>query len=339
MKCSDYERLNRIAAYIYRFCYNCKTPRRLSGHITVLEYKQGVLFWVRIARHSVFSDEMKRIMSSNPVATHSVLASLDPLIDNEGLLRVGGRLRHANISYGQKYPILLPKNHPYVYLIIKHVHLYYLHSSLEVTMSVIRQKYWLIHCRSTIKKVIHDCIPCVRSQKEMCQQIMADLPAARVTMAPVFARVGVDFAGPITTKPVGVRTRTVTKSYIALFVCMTTKSIHLEVVSDLTTEGFIATLKRFVSRRGCPSDTYSDNATNFVGANNKLKVLYNCLSNNEFQKSITTHCVSVNINWHFNPPASPHHGGLWEANVKSTKVILYKNMGNIVFTFEKLNTY
>jgi len=79
-------------------------------------------------------------------------------------------------------------------------------------MSVIRQKYWLIQCRSTIKKVIHDCIPYAGSQKELCQQIMADLPAARVIMAPVFARVGVDFAGPITTKPVGVRTRTVTKS-------------------------------------------------------------------------------------------------------------------------------
>jgi len=101
----------------------------------VPEYKHGVLFWIRIAQHSAFSDEMKRIKSSKPVATHSVLASLDPFIDNEGLLRVSGRLRHANISYGQKYPILLPKNHPYVNLIIKHVHLYYLHSSLEVTVS------------------------------------------------------------------------------------------------------------------------------------------------------------------------------------------------------------
>jgi len=118
--------------------------------------------------------------------------------------------------------------------------LYYLHASLEVTMSVIRQKYWVIHCRSTIKRVIHSCIPCVRSHKELCQEVIADLPAARVTMAPVFARVGVDFTGPITTKPVGIRTRTVTKSYLALFVCMTTKSIHLEVVSDLTTEGFKA---------------------------------------------------------------------------------------------------
>jgi len=337
-RCSNYERLNRISAYIYRFCYNCKNPRRLSGHITVQEYKQGVLFWIRIAQHSVFSDEVKRLKSFKPVATTSVLASLDPFIDDTGLLRVGGRLRHADISYGQKYPILLPKNHPYIYLIIKQVHIYYLHASLEVTMSVIRQKYWLVHCRSTIKKVIHGCIPCVRSQKELCQQVMADLPAARVTVAPVFARVGVDFAGPITTKPVEIRTRTVTKSYLALFVCMTTKSIHLEVVSDLTTEGFIATLKRFVSRRGCPSDIYSDNGTNFVGANNKLRALYHCLSQGEFQKSITNHCVSVNINWHFNPPASPHHGGLWQANIKSTKIILYKNMGNITFTFEELNT-
>ncbi|CAI6372223.1 unnamed protein product [Macrosiphum euphorbiae] len=92
MKCSNYERLNRIAAYIYRFCYNCKTPRRLSGHITVPEYKQGVLFWIRIAQLSVFSDEMKRIKSSKPVATNSVLASLDPFIDNEGHFIIGRSL-------------------------------------------------------------------------------------------------------------------------------------------------------------------------------------------------------------------------------------------------------
>jgi len=142
---------------------------------------------IRIAQHSVFSDEVKRLKSFKPVAKNSVLASLDPFIDDTGLLRVGGRLRHAEISYGQKSPILLPKNHIYTYLIIKQVHLYYLHASRRVTMSVIRQKYWVIHCRSTIKRVIHSCIPCVRSQKELCQQVMADLPAARVTMAPVFA--------------------------------------------------------------------------------------------------------------------------------------------------------
>lgn len=118
-KCSNYERLNRIGAYIYRFCHNCRNSKRLSEHITVQEYNQGVFFWIRIAQHSAFSDEVKRLKLLKPIATTSALVSLDPFIDDTGLLRVGGRLPHAEISYGQKYPILLPKNHIYTNLIIK----------------------------------------------------------------------------------------------------------------------------------------------------------------------------------------------------------------------------
>ncbi|XP_060878541.1 uncharacterized protein LOC132950927 [Metopolophium dirhodum] len=101
-KCSNYERLNRIGAYIYRFCHNCRNSKRLSEHITVQKYNQGVYFWIRITQHSVFSDEVKRLKSLKPIAKNSVLASLDTFIDDTGLLRVGGRLRHAEISYGQK---------------------------------------------------------------------------------------------------------------------------------------------------------------------------------------------------------------------------------------------
>ncbi|KAL4101090.1 hypothetical protein QTP88_021110 [Uroleucon formosanum] len=133
-KCSNYERLNRIGVYIYRFCHNCRNPRRLSEYISVQEYYQGVYFWIRIAQHSVFSDEVKRLKSFKPLAKNRVLASLGLFIDDTVLLRVGGRLWHAEIYYGQKYPISLPKNHVYTYLIIKQVHLYYLHASLEVTM-------------------------------------------------------------------------------------------------------------------------------------------------------------------------------------------------------------
>jgi len=90
----------------------------LSKHITVQEYNQGVYFWIRIAQHSVFKDEVKQIKSFKPVPKNSVLASLDPLLDDTGLLRVGGRLQRAEISYGQKYSILLLKNHIYIYIYI-----------------------------------------------------------------------------------------------------------------------------------------------------------------------------------------------------------------------------
>lgn len=101
---------------------------------------------------------------------------------------------------------------------------------------------------------------------------MADLPADRVTVARPFQKVGIDFGGPYLIKFSQLRKAPVSKCYISIFVCMVTKAVHIELVSSLTTEAFIATLKRFISRRGNPSIIYSDNATNFQGANNYLKV-------------------------------------------------------------------
>lgn len=105
--------------------------------------------------------------------------------------------------------------------------MYHLHASLEVTLTVLRRRFWVIHSCSTVKRVLHCCVICARARKVQSEQIMADLPVSRVTISPVFSRVGVDYAGPIITKPTGIRTRTTTKSYIALFICLTTKAVHL----------------------------------------------------------------------------------------------------------------
>ena len=110
----------------------------------------------------------------------------------------------------------------------------------------------------------------------MCDLQETQLPRERVTPHPdhVFDHVGIDYAGPILLKVGHVRKPTLIKSYVCVFVSLTVKAVHLEAVSDLTTEAFISTLKRFVARRGLPSVIYSDNGSNFVGANNDIKQLY-----------------------------------------------------------------
>jgi hypothetical protein len=125
------------------------------------------------------------------------------------------------------------------------------------------------------------------------------------------------------------------KAYICVFVCMTTKAVHLEAVSGLSTEDFIATFKRFTSRRGISSHMYSDCGTNFVGADKELKTMVESTQHNEL---ITNHLSKNGIVWHFNPPAAPHQGGLWEAAVKSAKQHLSKVVGNTSLTFEELQT-
>jgi len=137
---------------------------------------------------------------------------------------------------------------------------------------------------------------------------MADLPSSRVTMSPPFTRCGIDYAGPFITRLPAGRTRTTYKSYLALFMCLTTKAVHLELVSDLTTPAFIAALRRFVSRRGYASTVISDNGTNFVGAQNTLREMHEFLNHPEFTIKINSFCLPHSINWTFSQPPSTSKG-------------------------------
>jgi len=148
----------------------------------------------------------------------------------------------------------------------------------------------------------------------------------------------VDYAGPFLVKYGYVRKPTLVKAYICLFVCLTVKAVHLELVSDLTTESFIATFRCFLSRRGCPSLVWSDHGSNFVGAKGDLKDLSNFLSNQITQGVISEFCSSHKIVWRFIPEKSPHFGGIWESNVKSVKAHLKRIVSPVKLTFEELST-
>ena len=119
---------------------------------------------------------------------------------------------------------------------------------------------------------------------------------------------------------------------------MATKAIHLDIVSDLTTEGFLGALRRFMGRRGVPAHIYSDNGTNFIGASNQLRELFALFNSEEFKGKLESFTVQKNIEWHFNPPLSPHFGGIWEAAVKSFKHHFLRVVGGQLLTFEEMNT-
>ncbi|GFW89394.1 integrase catalytic domain-containing protein [Trichonephila clavipes] len=178
----------------------------------------------------------------------------------------GGRLKHSTLSEFQKHQMMLPKAHHLTDLIIEHYHKKSLHSGLQTTLYLIRQFYWIPSGQNRVRRILNKCITCFRTKTQTINQMMGDLPRDRIVPFRPFEKVGLDYAGPIITKPNLKRSRVTLKSYIAIFICFSTKATHLEVVSDLTTEAFLACLRRFIARRSKPSVIWSDNATNFKGA-------------------------------------------------------------------------
>lgn len=126
------------------------------------------------------------------------------------------------------------------------------------------------------------------------------------------------------------------KAYIAIFICLATKAVHIELVSNLSTEAFLNALKRFIARRDKVSHLYSDNSTNFQGAANELKDLHRMLHSKLHQNQVDRALKESYMEWHFIPPHAPHFGGIWEAAVKTAKNHLKRIIGNASLTFEEM---
>ncbi|UYV63170.1 hypothetical protein LAZ67_2003340, partial [Cordylochernes scorpioides] len=308
---------------------------KFSGTLTTKEIRSSELKITKVVQECYFSAEINALLSSKALPKTNKLLCLNPFIDQNGILRVGGRLKLSSLSEFQKHPIILPPKSHVTELIIRQCHQEHFHSSFNLTCSILRRTYWIVNGRSFVKQILKNCVQCFKVNARPNTQLMGELPSSRTTYIRSFARTGVDLAGPILTKPRLPRSRVKLKSYIALFVCFATKAIHLELVSDLSTGSFIAALRRFTSRRGTPSDIYSDNGTNFKGAAKFLNEQYAFLHDSEIQDYITY----SEINWHFMPPHAPHFGGIWESNIKSVKMILKKVIGSSLLTFEELTTF
>ena len=134
-------------------------------------------------------------------------------------------------------------------------------------MATIRKRYWIPRLKLAVKAHINHCKICIISKKQTLSQLMGPLPVERVSVSIPFQRVGVDYAGPLVLKLYKGRCQKTSKAYIAVFICFTTKAVHLEAVTELSTKSFLDAFERFFARRGLPAHIYSDNGTNFVGAN------------------------------------------------------------------------
>ncbi|XP_040164733.1 uncharacterized protein LOC120901094 [Anopheles arabiensis] len=166
---------------------------------------------------------------------------------------------------------------------------------------------------------------------------MGDLPSERVNPVLPFYNTGVDLCGPLFYRQTNKKTAPI-KCYVAVFVCLVIKAVHVELIADLSTPAFISTLKRFIARRGKPSVIQCDNAKNFRGADRALKEMYELFQKQQHQDAVTTYCGTEGITFNFIPPRSPHFGGIWEAAVKSLKRHLKATIGSSILRRDDLET-
>ncbi|XP_070075719.1 uncharacterized protein [Drosophila takahashii] len=279
---SSWTKLVHVVAYVLRFIQRTRTIKLVAltngARLTYEEIQAVRILCLREAQ-KCFMEDRNLLTENKSLRSHSQLIKLSPFVCKDGLLRVGGRLANSQLPADVKHPILLPKSHRITRMILEHEHTANLHPGVSALFVITRQKYWVFGARNLIRNLVHNC------------------------------HSGCDYAGPFILKERRGRNPRKTKGYICLFVCLVTSAIHLELATDLSTDTFLACLRRFMSLRGKCSQIFSDNGTNFVGAKRALDEMQQHLSSQEHQHTVTQSLANDGIKWSFIPPHSPHWGG------------------------------
>lgn len=333
---SSISRMKRVLSYCRRLLKSNQSRQR-ERYLSTDEMEKIMEECIRYYQNVVYGKEVEELKRDGRVQIRSSLITLSPFLDKKAIIRVGGRLENAEISETTKHPIIIPSGQHITNLLVKEAHTRTLHGGIQLMMAYLRSKYWVIGLKSAVRKHIHNCKTCIIDKGKGRTQLMGQLPAVRVNQHRAFSNSGVDYAGPILIRTSKGRGHHATKGYICLFVCMATRAIHLEAVTDLTSQAFLAAFRRFVARRGHCSHLWSDNGTNFTGAAKELKELF-LQGQSNMAKEVAEVIANDGTTWHFIPPKMPTCGGLWEAGVQSAKRHLKRINKDTKLTYEEMAT-
>jgi len=302
---SSYRKTLRMTAWILRWKNGKKGV--LSGQ----EERKAEIKLIKLVQDEVYYDG------------HPQLKELHARKDEDGLWRVQTKIVLREDEEDFRFPVLLPHDHQFTKMLIRMEHNKRSHCGNQVLQNVLRERFWIPKSRKLVREIIHSCGVCRRHTAKNVETVEAPLPVDRVREAAVFEVVGIDLAGPLILK-------NLEKVWFVVFTCGVFRAVHLELVANLTSDAFLQSLRRFVARRGRPHVIFSDNGTNFEGANNLLGKLD--------WKKIQEETGLWKIQWNFNPPSAPWWGGFWERIVGLVKTLLKRVLGNARLTYEELNT-
>ena len=321
---SKWRRLIRVTAWMIRFVDNLKakviTGRAESQSNTKIkndclkpnELQEAELLWIKDAQKEIQSREL-----------NGEFKMLSPFKDENGVIRVGGRVDKALVSYDTKHPILLPNKHWISYLITCHMH-QFSHCGIAATAAKTKQSRIFVH--DLAKKIKFQCVFCREMELKAETQVMADLPTLRLTpYTPPFYNTSCDYFGPYNAK---IGRNKSTKHYGVIFTCLNTKAVHLELAVDYSTMEYIQLLRRFFAIRGYTQEMLSDNCSQLVGAEKELQLM---IKDWDIQQ-LKDFCADRGMKWRFTTPATPHQNGCSEALVRGCKFALKKAIGDQVLT-------
>ncbi len=320
---SNWQRLLRAMAYVLRFIGNSKLKlqERSLGILSDNELLAATNCLYRQSQFDCFKDELLIVRWNKTAPLHqqkdydktSIIRTCSPYLDDFGVLRVMGRLDNAHsISESAKHPIILAKDHLITHLIVDWYHRKYLHLHHQTVLNEIRQIYWIPKLRVVLNGIRNSCQKCKNASSAPKIPEMGSIPTARLAVhTRPFTFVGLDYFGPLNV----IVNRGVQKRWGALFTCMTTRAVHLEVAHSMDTSSCIMAIRNFQGRRGSPRKYFSDNGTNFHGAHNVFVQEFANLDHDKIREEFVTSETS----WSFNPPKAAHMGGIWERMVGIVK--------------------
>ncbi|XP_033745498.1 uncharacterized protein LOC117331014 [Pecten maximus] len=300
-------------------CYGWHPCERHKDETCMQEVSNYIISQIQ---NDHYSKEIECISRGKQLPKNSPILELSPFVDDNGVLRVGGRMNKLKESSSSvpQHPIIIPSKCHVGMLLVRHYHSEVLHQGRHFTEGAIRAAgFWLVGGRRTISSVIHDCVRCRKLRARPQTQKMADLPVARITASAPFTHVGVDVFGPW--QVVARKTRggvANSKRWCVLFTCLAIRAVHIEVLEDMSSSSFINALRRFTAIRGEVKEFFSDRGTNFVGATDPLGI--NAI--NVEDGPVKAYFFRTGPVWRFNSPHSSHMGGIWERMIGIARRIL-----------------
>ena len=216
-------------------------------------------------------------------------------------------------------------------MIVRDAHERESHNGVKETLTEVRTKFWIMKGRSLVRSIIYHCVVCRRFEGAAYRAPPPPpLPEFQVSEEPPFTFTSVDFAGPLYIRSFGVNVSN--KVWICLFTCCVTRAVHLDVVTNLSTETFLRCLKRFTARRGMPRKFVSDNGKTFKATAKFIKAVFK-------DDMVLKHLSGLGVEWQFNSEKAPWWGGVFERRVKSNKCCLRKMVEQANLSFEELYTH